>query len=206
MREYLSRFGKGVKSQSFFDRWSFYGSWDNLTLGKAPQYRSLIKCLSRVGDVNWVDRNTAFSSNLVRIDSAQNAIIKVDNVSFVPWQEKRNTVRIESLDTYSLGRANWPEEGEIDIIEGVNRMQYNHMALHTEAGCIQVPGANQLGTSGENPDCSQGTGCVVQDTTVRASYGPIFNGAGGGVWATQFDVAGVFIWFWDVCQFARLTA
>ncbi|KIJ40102.1 glycoside hydrolase family 16 protein, partial [Sphaerobolus stellatus SS14] len=39
-------------------------------------------------------------------------------------------------------------------------------------------------------------GCGVQASNT-ASYGDAFNAAGGGVWATQFDVAGVFIWYWN---------
>jgi len=60
--------------------------------------------------------------------------------------------------------------------------------------CTQVSGSNQLGTSGQNPDCNQGNasvGCSVKDTTSMPSYGQAFNQAGGGVWATQYDVSGV---------------
>ena len=38
--------------QSFFDRWDFYGSWDNLTLGASPPARSFdpyIQKLTRPG-------------------------------------------------------------------------------------------------------------------------------------------------------------
>jgi len=39
-------------------------------------------------------------------------------------------------------------------------------------------------------DCSQPTGCFVSETSPN-SYGQGFATAGGGVWATQFDVAGI---------------
>jgi len=114
---------------TFFDRWDFYGSWDNLTLG----------------DVVWLDRVSAFQENLVYIDEHNRAIIKVDNITDVPWNEKRSSIRITSHDFYSVGSLwiidlthlpygcsvwpafwskgpQWPDHGEIDIIEGVNLM------------------------------------------------------------------------------------
>lgn len=39
-------------------------------------------------------------------------------------------------------------------------------------------------------NCSTPAGCVVRETTPN-SFGTGFNDAGGGVWATQFDVTGV---------------
>lgn len=53
----------------------------------------------------------------------------------------------------------------------------------------------QTGISGEL-DCSVGSGCVVNDYG-QPSFGDGFGQAGGGVFATQFDIAGVFIWFWS---------
>ena len=44
------------------------------------------------GDVIWVDRQTAFSQGLVYNNAAGNAIIKVDNTTNVPWNDKRNSV------------------------------------------------------------------------------------------------------------------
>jgi len=188
--------------QTFFDRWDFYGSWDNLTLG----------------DVWWLDRNTAFQDGLAYTDGSGRAVIKVDNTSTVPWNEKRNSVRITSQDFYGLGSLwiidishlpygcsvwpafwtkgpVWPDNGEIDIVEAVNLMGNDQYALHTLPGCSQTPGAAQTGASGEM-DCSQPSGCVVSETAPN-SFNEGFAQAGGGVWATQFDVAGIFIWFWS---------
>ncbi|KIJ33045.1 glycoside hydrolase family 16 protein [Sphaerobolus stellatus SS14] len=198
---------------TFFDRWTFLGGSDvNLTNG----------------DVNYLGHTAAVSAKLVYTNSANNVIIKVDNTTNVPQNEKRNSIRLDSTDTYGLGSLwfglrsgpdmspylhrlllisyrfrtgeTWPEHGEIDIIEGVNLATQNQMALHTLDGCVQEPASNQLGTSGQNPDCHQQngtTGCTVIDTTNKPSLGSAFNAAGGGVWATQFDDSGVFIWFFD---------
>ena len=49
-------------------------------------------------------------------------------------------------------------------------------------------------------NCSTGSGCVVAETKPN-SYGAGFAQAGGGVWATQLDVSGVYMWFWSVSCF-----
>ena len=54
----------------------------------------------------------------------------------------------------------WPNNGEIDIIEGVNLMTYNQMAIHTRAGCTASFGPDQTGQAG-NTNCKQTAGCTV---------------------------------------------
>lgn len=83
----------------------------------------------------------------------------------------------------------WPNDGEIDIIEAINLMPSNQMALHTLPGCTHTTPPNQNGTSGEL-DCSQPPGCLVAENAPN-SFQSGFAAAGGGVWATQFDVAGI---------------
>ena len=63
------------------------------------------------------------------------------------------------------------------------------MALHTLPGCNHSAAQGQKGVAVE-PDCSTPSGCVVREVTPN-SYGTGFNDAGGGVWATQFDVTGI---------------
>lgn len=56
------------------------------------------------GDIIWVNQSVADSSpQLTYVNSAGHAIIKVDNSSTVPYNDKRNSVRITSNDTYGLG-------------------------------------------------------------------------------------------------------
>ncbi|KAF9485088.1 hypothetical protein BDN70DRAFT_871784 [Pholiota conissans] len=195
---------KDYSGSTFFDEWDFYGSWDNLTLG----------------DVNWLDRTNATNEKLAFVNGANNAILKVDNTTNVIWQNKRDSIRITTQKEYAIGTIwiadivhmpfgcsvwpalwtkgpLWPNDGEIDIIEGINLMQNNQMALHTQSGCSHVTPApaNQRGTSAQL-DCSIDAGCTVLETAAN-SYGAGFNSAGGGVYATQFDATGVYIWFWS---------
>jgi hypothetical protein len=88
--------------------------------------------------------------------------------------------------TNSLAR---PDDGEIDIIEAINVMPANQMALHTTPGCYHPNVAYQTGITGEL-DCSTAAGCVVIESSPN-SFQSGFAQAGGGVWACQFDVAGV---------------
>jgi len=187
---------------TFFQGWSFYGNYDNLTNG----------------DVWYLDQTNATSQNLAYVNSAGNAIIKVDNTTNVPYNQKRNSIRITTQDAFPVGTvilfdavhlpygcsvwpsfwtegANWPQGGEIDIFEMVNLMTNNQMALHTLPGCMKTTGSVQSGTDG-SLNCSTGAGCIVAEASSN-SAGSSFAQAGGGVWATQFDASGVFIWFWS---------
>lgn len=99
---------------------------------------------------------------------------------------------------------NWPNQGEIDIIEGVHDNQHNQVAFHTADGCSLNPATsvNFTGTisapGGVNlTDCNgninQNSGCSVTEWS-RASYGPLFDTQGGGVFAMKWDETGISIW------------
>lgn len=94
---------------------------------------------------------------------------------------------------------NWPNNGEIDIIEGVNSQSTNKMTLHTSDGCSIGP----LGFTGilETPDCYVeapgqliNAGCAIEHTS-DSSYGDGFNKAGGGVYATEWTGDAINVWF-----------
>ncbi|KAI8985023.1 concanavalin A-like lectin/glucanase domain-containing protein [Trametes punicea] len=196
---------RDYSGQNFFNGWDFYGSWDNLTLS----------------NVWWVDQATAAQDNLAYVNQAGNAVLRVDNTTNVPnngANTRRNTIRITTQEYYDYGSlwvfdarhlpygctvwpafwtkgAVWPDDGEIDIVEAVNLMTYNQMAIHTTDGCTVAANAvEQTGQLG-SADCGSNSGCTVKELKPN-SYGDDFNNAGGGVWATKFDVDGVAIWFW----------
>ncbi|KDR80022.1 hypothetical protein GALMADRAFT_62843 [Galerina marginata CBS 339.88] len=189
---------KDYSGDAFFNDWDFYGNYDNLTWG----------------DVNWLDRTNATDKKLAFTNDVGNAILKVDNSTDVAWGDKRDSIRITTKAAYGLGTIwiadivhlpfgcsvwpalwtkgpTWPQDGEIDIVEAINMMQSNQMALHTSPGCKHTP-TTQLGTSVEL-DCSTPAGCTVIENAPN-SFGEGFNSAGGGVFATRFDASG--IWFW----------
>lgn len=92
----------------------------------------------------------------------------------------------------------WPGSGEIDIIEAINDMTNNQVALHTDVGCYQANVTTQSGTT-FNIDCSTASGCDVGENQPN-SYGPSFTAAGGGVFALQLDASGIAMWFFSVCR------
>lgn len=99
--------------------------------------------MSQKGDIVWVDQATADGNpKLTYINAAGNAVIKVDDTTTVPYNEKRNSVRLTSNDKFNLGTVwafdvihapfgcstwgalwskavgdLWPAGGEIDIFE-----------------------------------------------------------------------------------------
>ncbi|THU85086.1 hypothetical protein K435DRAFT_783462 [Dendrothele bispora CBS 962.96] len=194
--------------QSFFDGWDYYGNVDNTTWG----------------NVTYVDEMTAMNQDLTFVNGNGHAIIRVDNTTNIANAPlvNRNTIKITSKDAYPIGslilidtyhipygcsvwpsfwtlgiNAEWPQAGEIDVIEAINNLQQNQMALHTVPGCnLQVnTDSGQTGRTVDT-DCSTGTGCLVQETKPN-SFGSGFANTGGGVFALQMDVSGIYMWFWS---------
>jgi len=175
--------------------WTWFSNWDNLTLGY----------------VEYLSEEAAFSQELAYLNSEDRIILKVDNTTTIAGlNQTRNSVRITTREAYDLGSlwivdmthvpygcsvwpafwsvgAVWPDDGEIDTFEGINLQTSSQMVIHTIPGCTQqtVPA-----------DCSTDSGCI-EVIGSELSYGASFATAGGGVFATQFDETGIFIWFWS---------
>lgn len=95
----------------------------------------------------------------------------------------------------------WPNSGEIDIIEGVNQVDRNSMTLHTSANCTLSRDGGYSGMPLRD-DCSNrpedNMGCTIMDfarNEERDSYGQGFNDAAGGVYATEWTSSAIKIWF-----------
>ncbi|KAF1813330.1 hypothetical protein P152DRAFT_315084 [Eremomyces bilateralis CBS 781.70] len=96
---------------------------------------------------------------------------------------------------WTMGEGEWPKNGEIDIVEGINLNSANRMVLHTEAKC-DISNADATGTL-INPQCavSAGTeGCAVEDQR-PTSFGTGFNANGGGVYALLWTDDAIKMWF-----------
>jgi len=101
------------------------------------------------------------------------------------------------------GVSVWPQGGEVDIFEAVNKMPNNQMALHTKSAC-KIASTGMTGTV-VSPDCqlytnADGTftnpsGCTVSDPSTN-SYST-FDSSSGGVWVAQYAPTGVNIWFFQ---------
>nr|2CL2_A Chain A, PUTATIVE LAMINARINASE [Phanerodontia chrysosporium]2W39_A Chain A, PUTATIVE LAMINARINASE [Phanerodontia chrysosporium]2W52_A Chain A, PUTATIVE LAMINARINASE [Phanerodontia chrysosporium] len=172
------------------------------------------------GRVNYVDQATALAKNLTYA-SGDTLILRADHTTTLsPSGPGRNSVRIRSIKTYTTHVAvfdvrhmpqgcgtwpaawetdegDWPNGGEVDIIEGVNDQSPNAMTLHTGANCA-MPASRTMTGHATNNNCDVNTdgntGCGVQAPTAN-SYGPSFNANGGGWYAMERTNSFIKVWF-----------
>ncbi|PVH95870.1 glycoside hydrolase family 16 protein [Periconia macrospinosa] len=173
------------------------------------------------GFVNYVNQGAATSQGLIKFQNNQ-VYMGVDTQSVLnPNGVGRNSVRLQSKKAYQhalviadfahvpgsicgswpafwMVGPNWPNQGEIDILEGVNLNSYNQVTLHTSPGCVPSVGSGgQSGRKVGNADCGAGggfTGCGVE-APMATSYGTPFNANGGGVYATLWNNGGIKVWY-----------
>lgn len=91
----------------------------------------------------------------------------------------------------------WPNGGEVDIIEVANMAYDNLMSAHTSANCVLPPSSPELfnGTQGFTDCANTAYGCnYIAPPTDMSSYGSDFNGVGGGVYALQWTDDTISIW------------
>lgn len=178
------------------------------------------------GIVAYQSKSSATSSGLTYIDGKGNAIIKVDDTTQLAQGVNRKSVRLMSKNTYSTGLSiidvnqipygtcsgtwpawwmygpDWPNSGEIDIIEQVENASNNKMSLHTSQGCTLTSSSSSNPYTGNlaASNCyaySSTYGCSIDDSNNKGpSYGSAFKANGGGVWATRFVKDGISIWWW----------
>lgn len=204
------KLAQNYTGSTFFDRWTFYSGVDTNT----------------TGNVLYQTREVASQQGLATVNSAGNVIIKVDNTTSGANNPTfgRNSIKILSNGALTVGSlmimdavhmpfgcsvwpaywtqgSNWPDDGEIDIVENVNMVTANRYALHTLQGCMHPPASSSSSLESGTliaPDCFNQTngneGCLIQDNST-ASYGAGFASAGGGVYATLWDDMGIRIWF-----------
>ncbi|KAJ9602158.1 hypothetical protein H2200_013278 [Cladophialophora chaetospira] len=173
------------------------------------------------GYVNYLSYDQATAASLYKIDNGA-VYMGVDSTN-VATGRGRDSIRISTKKVYNHGLVildlahmpagacgtwpafwmlgpNWPVNGEIDIIEGVNSQSANAMTLHTNAGCsITSTGAFSGSLSTANCDVNAANqpanaGCSIASQD-NSNYGNGFNANGGGVYATEWTSEAISIWF-----------
>ncbi|KAF1959307.1 putative endo-1,3(4)-beta-glucanase, partial [Byssothecium circinans] len=174
------------------------------------------------GFVKYVPFDTAISTGLISNDSSIISIgVDKTNV-FTPGGPGRPSVRLESKATFTeglfvidlthipvgcgvwpafwtTGLADWPSDGEIDIVENVNDARTNNAALHATGSCTITPSTAQT-SLWKSTDCNiahdgnQGCGTTF---TEPYNYGAEFNANGGGVYAMEWTSQTINIWFFS---------
>ena len=104
---------------------------------------------------------------------------------------------------WTLGSGPWPNNGEIDIIEGANDQPANYAAGHVARQCsiTNNGGSGSVLYSNCNyndrdpwGNAKNPTGCQV-DARNPVSWGANFNNNGGGVYAMEWTSDAIKIWF-----------
>ncbi|KAK1921314.1 concanavalin A-like lectin/glucanase domain-containing protein [Papiliotrema laurentii] len=187
---------------TFFDGWDFFTAPD-------PTH----------GTINYVDRAMAFTQGLAFWTEDGVPGIQAEHWAKTPVGEPRNSVRIHSHALFAGGLfildlklmpwgcgvwpaiwllgygALWPTAGEIDLVEGIQSMTNNH----TTPGCTMNQSPGLFSGTVANPVCDSslgGSGCSIVSSS-NTSYGMRFNELGGGVFAMQWDGAGIKMWNWN---------
>ncbi|KAF8057410.1 endo-beta-glucanase [Lyophyllum atratum] len=173
------------------------------------------------GRVNYVDKATAQSQNLT-FSSSNTFILRADfKTTLSAGGPGRNSVRIKSNKVYTThvavfdvrhmpqgcgtwpaiwetNESNWPNGGEIDIVEGVNDQGPNAATLHTGSGCTMPASRPETGTPTQldcNAAVNGNAGCGVKLSS-STSYGPAFNNNKGGWYAVERTNTFIKVWFW----------
>ncbi|KKY21993.1 putative mixed-linked glucanase precursor [Phaeomoniella chlamydospora] len=174
------------------------------------------------GYVEYVSQSEAQSSGLYKVSGNQ-VYIGVDNTTTLSSTGTgRKSVRLSSGATYDSGLFiadfahlpggqcgswpaywlvgdDWPNNGEIDIMEGINAQSKNQHTIHSADGCIvEVGKYGETGTAGSATNCGAGggyNGCTVFSNKAN-SYGTGFNSVDGGVMAMKWNSSVIKVWQW----------
>lgn len=191
------------QGESFLNNWEFFSDAD-------PTH----------GLVNYQTKANAVKKKLAYVQPDGTTVLAVDDFTDVPVGGKRDSVRISTKKKYNGGLfiadffkmphgcsvwpaywsvgPNWPNGGEIDILEGVHEQPTNQYTLHTGAGCTLSTNNLPLRTSVIHDQCASSgndnRGCAFLDTDDR-SYGKPFNMIAGGVFAHLWNSQGITMWF-----------
>ncbi|KAJ5189041.1 Concanavalin A-like lectin/glucanases superfamily [Penicillium cf. griseofulvum] len=171
------------------------------------------------GFVNYLDKETAESTGLVKVTDSGSVYLGVDHATKLDPKGKRgrDSVRIGSKKYYdqslviadiahmpgsicgtwpafwSVGK-NWPGDGEIDIIEGVNMHNHNEIVMHTAGTCTLTDTDMTGSVNATGCGLELGTvGCVIEGH--EGSYGTSFNKKKGGVYTLQWTDEFLKIWY-----------
>jgi len=182
------------------------------------------------GFVNYVNQTVATSQKLISVNSDGSVRIGTDTTN-VATGRGRNSVRLSSQAIFNAGSLiiadivhmptgcgtwpafwtvgpNWPNSGEIDIIEGVNNANADASTLHTSDGCSMNTslagqftgswGGDMYGGKSSNcyvnaPNQWGNAGCGITGAT--GSYGAPFNTQKGGVYATLWTSSEISVYF-----------
>ncbi|KAF8311360.1 glycoside hydrolase family 16 protein, partial [Clavulina sp. PMI_390] len=172
------------------------------------------------GIVDYLTSDAAFSAGLASVNTAGHAVLAVDTTPNLDASTNRSSIRIETNNNYNTGifvidavhmpavcgtwpafwtvGPDWPNNGEIDIVEGVHTATENLMSIHTAPGCTMPLAGDETGTLRGSNNCdaaaTDDSGCGVASAQAD-NFGAPYNAAGGGVHIMKLDSTGISVWF-----------
>lgn len=172
------------------------------------------------GFVDYVNSTYATDNGLVKIS---NGAVYLGTDFKTMSSVGRPSVRVRSKDTFTTGLfigdfahmpagtgegkscgiwpafwttgPDWPNSGEIDIIEGVNNQAANGITLHAAKGCNMDVSGSESTQNQTAADCEDDTAGCGQATTSANNYGNEFNANGGGVYVVEWTTQSISAWF-----------
>jgi hypothetical protein len=197
---------ESISGSGFFDHWNFWTDADPTE-----------------GQVKFLSKSAASKAKLAYVQNGM-AVMKVDDTTILNSGQNRNSVRLVSKKQFNTGLfifdiaampygcsiwpalwtvgPNWPSQGELDILEGMNLMKNNLYTLHTgtNTNCtIDLFPARKYQSKERTTgltcasSASNNAGCSYVDDD-EASFGERFNKAGGAVFAVYWETSGIRIW------------
>jgi hypothetical protein len=172
------------------------------------------------GFVEYVDPETVKSAGMAKISNGA-VYLGANYVDKSP--NGRSSTRVRSKDVFTTGflvadithmlagigkggscgiwpvywtsGPDWPNSGEIDVIEGVNGQKSNAVTLHTAKGCNMDVSGSESTANQTSADCEDSDAGCSQGTTSANNYGAAFNANGGGVYVTEWASLSIGVWF-----------
>ncbi|KAL2408555.1 endo-1,3(4)-beta-glucanase [Exophiala dermatitidis] len=193
---------------NFFDGWDFYTGGDPTG-----------------GFVTYYSRSSAQGAGMINSSDTSPVYIGTDYTSTIGSTDAagRPSVRISTQRSWTHGLfigdfnhapggicgtwpafwtlgPNWPNNGEIDIMEGVNLLTHNGMTLHASPNCSIAGDSRTMTGQLQTTNCAYypgyNVGCGISDNR-PASFGAGFNAVGGGIYAMQWTSDYIRVWFFQ---------
>lgn len=183
------------------------------------------------GYVDYISLGEAQDRNLVDVDSNNRIILRSDSTN-IAFGRGRKSIRLSTKTTYNEGLFvwkvhhmpagcgnwsalwtvgnDWPNGGEIDVVEGVNLQTNNGIALHTGDSCNMYDSTDEFNgkwqrhweSDIELRNCSafatsENYGCAIQSNNSN-SYGNNLNDIGGGYFVMEMSDYHIRVWFFPM--------
>ncbi|KAH9820068.1 family 16 glycoside hydrolase [Melampsora americana] len=180
---------------------------------------------SQGGIAKYVDLKEGYESSMI---GSKNGILYF-GVETTKHSEHRKSFRLSSKESFSSGTllvvdllhlpatcgswpalwtvaqdVEWPEKGEIDMIEGVNLFTQNSISIHTKSG-FWMKDSNGVQSefimkSDQKTNCdatkTDDQGCGLRDRN-KTSFGEPFNAQDGGLHVLEWTTDSIKIYFFD---------